>query len=483
MYNQYKKKVVWVLIAYLIVAVGFYLIAGDQLHYADNTVGMLAASTVAGEIVPGVTVNQRLSDDPVMIRSLEVMVVTYGRENTGHLQAEIQTDDGQVLYSTELPVSEMQDYMKVSLLSDRTIRVPEGQGAVLVLTSADSAPGNAVTVAVGSTVTTGKFEVDKEISDNMRVLVNGSPLGGSLCYEMQIRETLRGGSYYWYIAAAVGIGLALFLLREGKLLRDGKTDKLLDVIITAHKYKFLISQIVNRDFQTKYKRSVLGVLWSFLNPLMTMMVQYVVFSTLFRSNIEKYPLYLLTGIITFNFFNEATNGASNSIVWNTSLITKVYIPKIIYPVCQILFSTINLLISFILLLIVMLLTRTYPTPAFLLVPYGILCLVLFCTGVGLVLATCTVFFKDTQFLWGVFTMVWMYMTPIFYPESIIPERFLALYRLNPLYQFVTFLRTVLIQGISPAPSTYAMCFLCAVIPLVLGIWVFNRNQDKFIFHL
>ena len=112
------------------------------------------------------------------------------------------------------------------------------------------------------------------------------------------------------------------------------------------RYRFLIQQLVSRDFKTKYKRSVLGIVWSFLNPLLTMLVQYVVFSTLFKSSIPHYPAYLLSGIVLFNFFSETTTVGMTSITANAPLITKVYVPKYIYPLTRMLSSTINVALSF-----------------------------------------------------------------------------------------------------------------------------------------
>lgn len=483
MKNQFRKTAMLILIAYMVIAVGFYMIAQEQLHFEDSQTGMVTASTSVGEILPDSCIRQRLTEDSVQIKSISLRVTTYARANTAHLLVTVLADDGTFLYSTELDGAQLQDNEVVSIVPETPIQVPEGQGAMMVLTSPDAAPGNALSVMMGSAVSVGRAELTQKIPENMQALVNDVPQEAKLCFRVQIRRTLLVGDLYGYGAAALGIALALYLVHVGRLLQQGKTNVVINIVRVTRKYSFLMRQVVMRDFKTKYKRSVLGVFWSFLNPLFTMMVQYVVFSMLFKSDIEKYPLYLLTGIITFNFFNEATSEASNSIVINTPLITKVYIPKVIFPVCSIIFSTLNLLISFILLVMVMLVTQTYPTAAFLLAPYGILCLVCFSAGVGLVLSTYMVFFKDVQFLWNIFIMLWMYATPIFYPETIIPEPLMPIYRLNPLYHFVTFLRTIMIKGVSPSPSAYLACFLCAVIPLAVGLWVFRRNQDKFIFSL
>ena len=255
------------------------------------------------------------------------------------------------------------------------------------------------------------------------------------------------------------------------------------LVSVVNRYGYLIRQLVSRDFKSKYKRSVLGILWSFLNPLLTMLVQYIVFSTVFRSDTPNFPLYLLTGIVCFNFFSESSNMALQSIVGNASLITKVYVPKYIYPVSRILSSTINLLLSLIPLMVVMLLTHTPVRPVILLLPFGLICIVAFCMGVGFILSTMMVFFRDTQFLWGVVSLLWMYATPIFYPESILPDKLMFVFKCNPLYHIIRFIRIILIHGVSPEPKAYVLCLLASFVPLAAGTIVFKKCQDKFVLNL
>ena len=249
------------------------------------------------------------------------------------------------------------------------------------------------------------------------------------------------------------------------------------------RYSFLLEQLVKRNFNTKYRQSVLGVLWSFLNPLMTMAVQYLVFSQLFRSDITHFPVYLLTGIILFSFFNECVTLGMDSIVLNGPLITKVAMPKLIYPLSRSISSFISLVISLVPLLGAMLLSGTPLTPALLLVPAAIVLLFLFSLGMSLILCTLNVFFRDTRFLWSVVSLLWTYATPIFYPISIIPPAWQPIFRLNPMFQFIDFLRTVILRGAWPSWGQWGACLLCAALPLALGLLVFRRNEHKFVFHL
>ena len=172
-----------------------------------------------------------------------------------------------------------------------------------------------------------------------------------------------------------------------------------------------------------------------------------------------------------------------SITANAPLITKVYVPKYIYPLTRMLSSTINVALSFLPLILVTIVTGVLPAFSWLLLLYVLACLMAFSLGISYILSTLMVYFRDTQFLWTVVSMIWMYCTPIFYPESIIPANLLKIYHLNPLYQIVSFARTALIDRVSPEPMAYLVCLLVAVVPLVIGIWVFNRKEKDFVLYL
>lgn len=257
----------------------------------------------------------------------------------------------------------------------------------------------------------------------------------------------------------------------------------MNIILLLTKYRFLLKQLVLREFKTKYKRSVLGVFWSFLNPLLMMLVQYAVFMNLFRFEVENYAIYLLSGIILFNFFSEASSQSMGSILGNASLITKVYVPKYIFPVSKVLSSTINLTLSIFPLIIVMIFSGIQMTWAIVLLPFGLACMIIFSIGTALILSSAMVFFRDTQFLWGVIVTAWMYATPIIYPESILTPTMMFIMKFNPLYHFIRFNRIILLQGVSPEPKAYVFCVVFAMIMLILGVGVFRKTQDKFIFNI
>lgn len=288
---------------------------------------------------------------------------------------------------------------------------------------------------------------------------------------------------YWSVVCLVFLISAIATFVCWKEAKKGKGNFVVSICTVYSRYSFLIKQLVTRDFKTKYRRSALGMAWSFMNPLLTMSVQYVVFSTFFRSGIPNYSVYLLTGIVFFGFFNESLSLGMTSITGNASLIKKVYIPKYIYPLSRIISSLINFGFSLLPLFLVILVTGTpFHFSMFLLI-FDILCLLVFISGMTLLLTTAMTFFQDTVFLWGVVSMMWQYLTPIFYPASIIPASIWPIYRLNPMYQFITFARTCIIDGVSPEPGAYLMCIAWAVGTLLLGIFVFKKNQNKFVLYL
>lgn len=252
---------------------------------------------------------------------------------------------------------------------------------------------------------------------------------------------------------------------------------------TVSKYRFLLGQLVGRDFKTRYKRSVLGVLWSMLNPLLTMCVQYLVFSNLFKWDVDNYAVYLLIGTVTFNFFSEATQAALSSITGSASLITKVYIPTYVFPVAKVLSSCINLCFSTLALYIIIAI-QGIPLSAFhLLIPVLYVALILFSCGIGLILSALMVYFRDTQFLYSVLIVLWMYLTPLFYPVDIIPESLMGIYSLNPMYQYVTFFRTLVLDAAMPTLAQFAWCFGYAFLFIIIGFVVFRKLKRNFILYI
>lgn len=258
------------------------------------------------------------------------------------------------------------------------------------------------------------------------------------------------------------------------------------------RYWFLITQLISRDFKVKYKRSVLGILWSLLNPLLTMTVMTIVFSQMFRFNVPgtNYIVYLMTGIIMFNYFSQASNAAMASVVENFTLINKVYIPKYIFPIAKCLFVGIDFLLTLIPWFIIILLTQiglgTYPCSIniyYLLLPIIFLCLFLFTVGMGLLLSCISVFLRDVFHIYGIVLTLWNYLTPIFYSVDMLPEVLKTLMKFNPLYQFITAARSIVLYGTAPDLMNFVIMGLMGIVTLIIGGYIFRKKQDKFIYYV
>lgn len=265
-----------------------------------------------------------------------------------------------------------------------------------------------------------------------------------------------------------------------------------NVYFNIKKYRFLLSQLVIRDFKIKYKRSVLGVLWSILYPLMMMAVMAIVFTNIFRAGMENtnFLVYLMSGLVIFNYFSEATNNAMSSITGNTSLINKVYIPKYIFPVAKCIFVGINFVLSLLPLFLIILLsgdpaegTKCYLNIYYLVLPVIYLCVFLFTVGVGYILATIAVYLRDMIYIWGILLTILNYFTPIFYNITILPTSLQTIFKLNPLYIYINASREILLFSRMPSLTYLAACLGSALIVFVLGLIIFKKNQNKFINYL
>ncbi len=255
-------------------------------------------------------------------------------------------------------------------------------------------------------------------------------------------------------------------------------------VLKLKKYLPLLQNLVSRDLKVKYRRSALGFLWSVLNPLLMALVLNAVFSRLFRFDIEYFAVYYLTGSLIFNFVIECTSGSMTSIIDASSLIKKVYIPKYIFPLEKCCFAFINMLFSSVAVVVVMLIQGTPFSPTILLFPIPMIYAFVFAYGFSLVLASLMVFFRDMQHLWSVWTMIWMYLTPIIYPAKLLVDNGLGfVLKLNPMYYYTTYLRDLVMYGTIPSLDFNIVCASFAGIMLVFGLGVFKKTQDKFILYI
>ena len=471
-----RRMAAALVLGYVLFVLLFYFLAGDQLHLRESRGDLSLPTAESGtvELATGNVVEQIFTAKIQRLEKISVQWGTYYRPNTGTVVMELyDTRTNTMLMSQQFDAAAIVEGGLTEMTAEEPIEGLYEVPLLLRVYSPDSQIGSAVSPLMNTQIREEGFSLT----------LNGVYTPGILCFSASGTDYIWTGLHYWQFAAA---GLVLILLFLGVVwyrCHKGKRSYVVNAVVAIQKYGFLIRQLVSRDFKTKYKRSILGVLWSFLNPLLMMCVQYFVFSNIFKSDIPNFAAYLLIGTVMFNFFTESCGMALTSILGNASLITKVYMPKYIYPLTRVLSSLINLAISLIPLVIVCLATGIHFRKSAVLALFFLTCLVIFCLGFGLLLSTSMVFFRDTQFLWGVLSMMWMYATPIFYPESILPEQFRFVLQINPLYHFLKNTRMCILDGLSPEPVAYVQCFLIALVALLIGALVFHKNQDKFVLYL
>jgi ABC-type polysaccharide/polyol phosphate export permease len=244
-------------------------------------------------------------------------------------------------------------------------------------------------------------------------------------------------------------------------------------------YRDLIYQLVRRDVVSRYKRSALGIAWTMLNPLGMMLILALVFSQVFHA-VADYPAYLLSGLIAWNFFTQATASAMNQSVWGGSLLHRIYLPRSSFIVSAIITGVVNLLLALVPLLLVMLLMRMPLHWSILFLPVPILLLAVFAMGIGLLFSAWAIYFPDLTEMYQVGVVAWMYLTPVLYPVEIIPQAYrFWLLHLNPMYYLVEIFRQPVYAGVLPSGSMLCAGAAVAFAALVLGWLVFSLRADEF----
>ena len=247
---------------------------------------------------------------------------------------------------------------------------------------------------------------------------------------------------------------------------------------------FTLTSLISRDFKLKYRRSVLGVVWSVLNPLLMMCVLAAVFSFFLRfAEIEHYPLYLILGNTLFGVMSDSTSTAMTSIIESSSLIKKIRIEKMIFPLEKVLFALVNFCLALIAVAAVMIFVQVVPTLNILFLPLLLVYVLLFSAGLSLLLSALAVFFRDVCHLWSVVITAWTYATPLFYPVSILPEWMVAIEQFNPMYHYVTYFRDIVLWGQNPGIQENLLCLLFAVVTFAVGLLVFKKLQKRFILYV
>lgn len=247
--------------------------------------------------------------------------------------------------------------------------------------------------------------------------------------------------------------------------------------------QFLFEELVKRDFKTKYKRTVLGMAWSVLAPLMTLLVMKTVFTQFFGARTPHYSIYIFCGNIVFSYFNEAASQGMTSLVGNAGIFTKVNVPKYLFLLSKNVQTLINFGLTLILLFIFCMLDNITFTWKFITLIYPVFFLVLFNIGVGLILSALFVFFKDIQYLWSIFTMLLMYMSAIFYSIDSYSETVRKLFLLNPVYLFIRYFRKIIIEATVPSVWFHLLMMMDALLAVGVGCWIYKKYNTLFLYYV
>lgn len=249
------------------------------------------------------------------------------------------------------------------------------------------------------------------------------------------------------------------------------------------RYRDLVWALVARDLKVRYRRSTIGFLWTMLQPLLTMLVLTIVFSALFRFKLEHYPVYALAGIMFWNFFSQSITASMNSLKGNASLVSKLPVPKAVFPLATVIAGVINLLLALVPLFVILLVTGQPIRPAVLFLPVPILLAALFTLGAGLALSPLAVLFYDTIEMVEVLLTMLMYLTPIFYPMTIVPEHYRWIVRFNPMRSVLEIFRDPIYFGKIPPITHLTVATVVTVIALLVGVVAFRRSSARIPFYV
>ena len=249
------------------------------------------------------------------------------------------------------------------------------------------------------------------------------------------------------------------------------------------KYQFLIEELVKRDFKKKYKRTVLGMLWSILSPLLTLLVMMLVFTQFFGRGTPHYVIYVFAGNIVYTYFSEATTQGMSSLMGNSHIFTKVNVPKYLFLLSKNVQTLINFGLTLIVFFVFCIFDHITFTWKFVFLLYPIVMLMLFNIGVGLILSALFVFFRDIQYLWSVFTLLLMYMSAIFYTIDSYSYTVQCAFLVNPLYLFIRYFRKIVIEATIPTIWYHLLMLADVVIVVGIGALIYKKNNTKFLYYV
>lgn len=255
------------------------------------------------------------------------------------------------------------------------------------------------------------------------------------------------------------------------------------VVMTYKKHRFLFEELVKRDFKRKYKGTMLGMFWSILNPLLHLLVMRLVFTQFFGRNTPHYTTYLFTGLLLFDFYREATTQGMSAIMSNANIVSKVNVPHYLFLLSKNVSCLINFALTFCVFLLFCVLDGVRITWSFFALLYPTCCLIVFNIGVGMILSSLYVFFRDMSYLYGIFTLLLRYMSAIFYHVESMSWKVQRLFFLNPVYSYIRYYRIICLDGGFPSFRLHALCAGYALAALLVGVWFYKRNRTRFLYYL
>ena len=293
-----------------------------------------------------------------------------------------------------------------------------------------------------------------------------------------------GNKYYELLRPFLVLLTVLIISELIYLTNSKKENKIMNSIFQKTKeLRFLFTELAKRDFKQKYKRTVLGMGWSILSPLLTLLVMRLVFTRFFGHSIEHYTTYLFCGNLVYSYFKESTTGGMNALMANSGIITKVNVPKYMFLLSKNVSSLINFGLSLCVFFAFALIDGIAFGWHFFMLIYPVACLVVFNIGMGLILSALFVFFRDTSYLYDVFTLLLMYMSAIFYQVDGYSALFQRLFLCNPIYCYIKYFRIVVLDGAVPSLAFHFICAAYAVIVLAIGSLVYKKNNHMFLYYM
>lgn len=254
-------------------------------------------------------------------------------------------------------------------------------------------------------------------------------------------------------------------------------------ILKFNKNHFIFEELVKRDFKQKYKRTVLGMLWSLLSPMLTLLVMKTVFTQFFGRHMPHYTTYIFSGTIIYNYYREATSGGMNALMSNAGILTKVNVPKYLFVLSKNVSAAFNYSLTLIIYFLFAALDHVPFRWSFLLLIYPICCLIVFNIGFGMILSALFVFFRDIQYLHDIFSLMLMYLSAIFYYIDQFPQNIQNLFMLNPLYCYISYFRTIVIDGTIPTLNHHLLALLYAVLFLFAGGMIYHKKNQQFLYYM